>query len=507
MDPTPNTVEAAGNQLKETESGVARTKTNAGINKYALICALLASTTSILLGYDIGVMSGAAMFIREDLNISSSRIEILVGILNVSSLIGSLSSGKTSDWIGRRYTIVLAAATFLIGALLMSLAPSYAYLLAGRIVAGIGVGYSLMIAPVYTAELSPAAQRGMLTSFPEVFIVFGILLGYIVNYALAGLPRGTNWRLMLGIAAAPAVLIGIGVFFMPESPRWLAMKGRLDEARRIMVKISDSPEEAEERFSEITKAAENDTSGGSNWNGQGVWREIIKPTRPVRRMLISAIGINFFMQASGNDAVIYYCPEIFKAAGIHNKKTLFGINVIMGLAKTFFVLVSACLLDRFGRRPLLMLGSIGQALSLIVLGLGSYFLAHSETKPLWAVVACIVAVCAYVSSFSIGLGPITWVYSSEIFPIRLRAQAAGLAISVNRLVSGAVSMTFLTISSKITFAGMFFVLSGIVVVGTVFFYFFLPETKGKSLEEIGALFADKPVPSPTVEKEQEMRDV
>ncbi|OMO58001.1 Sugar/inositol transporter [Corchorus olitorius] len=457
-----------------------------GLNKYTLFCALLASTNSILLGYDIGVMSGAVLFIKENLKITSVQVEILVGSLNVLSLVGSLASGKTSDYIGRRYTIVLAASTFLIGAILMGLAPSFSFLLAGRIVAGIGVGYSLMISPVYTAEISPAMKRGFLTSLPEVFIVSGILLGYVVNYSLSNLPQNINWRLMLGFAAIPAFAIGLGVVAMPESPRWLVMQGRIDEAKRVLIKVSCSSEEAEFRLNEITKAANSEVGQ------KGVWRELLlNPSRPIRRILVAAIGINFFMQASGNDAVIYYCPEVFKAAGIHNKRQLFGVNVIMGVAKAFFVLVSALYLDKFGRRPLLLLGSIGMAISLSVLGMGSKFLEHSESKPLWAIIVCIVAVCAFVSFFSIGLGPITWVYSSEIFPLRLRAQGTGLAISVNRLVSGVVAMTFLTMSKKITFGGMFFVLSGIMVVGTLFFYFFLPETKNKSLEEVWALFEDK----------------
>ncbi|KAL5838369.1 hypothetical protein ACOSQ3_015538 [Xanthoceras sorbifolium] len=466
------------------------------LNKYALFCALLASTNSILLGYDIGVMSGAVLFIRENLKITSVQVEILVGTLNICSLVGSLASGKTSDYIGRRYTIVLAASTFLIGALAMGLAPSFPFLVAGRVVAGIGVGYSLMIAPVYTAEISPTMKRGLLTSLPEFFIVMGILLGYIVNYALSGLPNHVNWRLMLGLAAIPAIAVGFGVIAMPESPRWLVTQGRLDEAKRVLIKVSDSTEEAEFRLAEITKAATlecgNAASSSNNWHGQGVWKELLwSPSRPVRRMLVAAIGINFFMQASGNDAVIYYCPEVFKAGGIHSKKQLFGVNVIMGLSKTCFVLISAVYLDRFGRRPLLLLGTSGMAVSLGVLGLGSKYLAQSNSKPLWAIVVCIVAVCAYVSFFSIGLGPITWVYSTEIFPLRLRAQGSALAISVNRVVSGVVSMTFLSISKKITFGGMFFVLGGIMVVATLFFYFFLPETKGKTLEETVTLFEDK----------------
>uniref|UniRef100_A0A5B7BIU2 Putative polyol transporter 5-like n=1 Tax=Davidia involucrata TaxID=16924 RepID=A0A5B7BIU2_DAVIN len=475
------------------------------LNKYALLCAVLASTNSILLGYDIGVMSGAVLYIRDNLKITSIQVEILVGSLNVCSLIGSFASGKTSDWIGRRYTIVLSAATFLIGAVLMGLAPSFSFLMAGRVIAGIGVGYSLMIAPLYTAEISPAMTRGLLASLPEVFITIGILLGYIFNYALSGLPDHINWRLMLGLAAIPSIAIAVGVMAMPESPRWLIMKGRLGEARRVLIKTSENEEEANMRLEEIMKAASvvvtsptastessHATTSSSNWRGQGVWKELLlRPSRPVRRILIAAIGINFFMQASGNDAVIYYTPEVFKAAGIQKRKQLVGVTVIMGVTKTSFVLISAFFLDRFGRRPLLLLGSIGMAFSLAGLGLGSKYLEHSDDKPSWAIALCVVAVCADVSFFSIGLGPITWVYSSEIFPLRLRAQGSSLAVSVNRLVSGVVAMSFLSITRKITFGGMFFVLAGIMVLATIFFYFFLPETKGMSLEEIGELFEDK----------------
>lgn len=478
--------------LPDSESASSPSGFSCGLNKYALAGAILASTNSVLLGYDIGVMSGAALFIREDMNITSTQVEILVGSLNVCSLIGSIASGKTSDCIGRRYTIVLAAATFLIGALLMGLAPSFSFLIAGRVVAGIGVGYSLMIAPVYVAELSPALTRGFLTSLPEVFINGGILLGYISNYALSGLPQNLNWRLMLGLAAFPAIAVAVGVLAMPESPRWLVMKGRLDEAKRVLIRTSESKEEAELRLNEIARAANSlHAPSSSNWSGQGVWRDLLlRPTRPIRRILIAAVGVNFFMQASGNDAVVYFSPEVFRDAGIHNKKQLVGVTILMGIAKTFFVLISAIFLDSYGRRPLLLLGSIGMAVSLAALGLGSKFLEYSIDKPTWAIGLCVVAVCSAASFFSIGLGPITWVYSSEIFPMRLRAQGSSLAIGVNRLVSGLVAMTFLSISREITFGGMFFVLAGIMVVGTVFFYFYLPETKGKSLEEIEALFED-----------------
>lgn len=451
---------------------------------------------------DIGVMSGASLLIRQDLKITSVQVEILVGCLNVCSLIGSLASGKTSDWIGRRYTIMVAAATFLIGAILMGLAPSFPFLMAGRVVAGIGVGYSLMISPVYVAELSPALTRGFLTSLPEVFISVGILLGYVSNYAFSGLPNGINWRLMLGLAALPSIAVALGVLAMPESPRWLVVKGRFEEAKQVLIRTSENKGEAELRLAEIQEAAaasasitnmDKATTSDGSFNGQGVWKELlVTPTSPVLRILVVAIGVNFFMQASGNDAVMYYSPEVFKEAGIKDEKQLFGVTIIMGIAKTCFVLISALFLDPVGRRPMLLLGSCGMAISLFVLGLGCTLLKLSgDNKDEWVIALCVVAVCATVSFFSIGLGPTTWVYSSEIFPLRLRAQGSSLAISVNRLMSGIVSMTFLSVSEAITFGGMFFVLGGVMVCATLFFYFFLPETKGKSLEEIEALFEDQ----------------
>lgn len=268
------------------------------------------------------------------------------------------------------------------------------------------------------------------------------------------------------------------------------MKKRLGEAKRVLVKTSESEEEAELRLAEITHAW--DLHESSDSHGQGVWRQLLwSPTRATRRILVAAIGINFFMQASGNDAVIYYLPEVFKAAGIKKKKLLFAINVIMGTSKATFVMISALFLDKFGRRPLLLLGSCGMAVSLCVLGLGSMFLEQSAERPTWAIIVSVIAVCFDVSFFSIGLGPITWVYSSEVFPLMLRAQGTSLAVSVNRLVSGLVSMTFLSVSKKITFAGMFFLLAGVMVIGTLFFFFFIPETKGKNLEDIGKLFEDK----------------
>ncbi|KAJ4967576.1 hypothetical protein NE237_019425 [Protea cynaroides] len=467
--------------------------------KYAICCSILASLTSVLLGYDIGVMSGAAIFIKEDLHINDTQVEILIGTLKLYSLIGSTAAGRTSDWIGRRYTIVIAAVIFFIGAIMMGLAVNYAFLMLGRFVAGIGVGYALMIAPVYTAELAPASCRGFLTSFTEISTNSGILLGYISNYAFGRLSLKLGWRIMLGIGAIPSVFLVLGVLAMPESPRWLVMQGRLGEAKRVLDKTSDSKEEAQLRLVEIKEAArippeENDeiVPVPKQSQGEGVWKELLlRPTPAVRRVLIASLGLYFFQAASGVGAVVLYSPRIFEKAGITSKNKKLGATVAVGFVKTIFVFVPTFFLDKFGRRPLLLSSLGGMIVSLFCLGFGLTMLdTHPEDKMMWATVLSTVTVLTFVAFFSIGMGPIMWVYTSEIFPLRLRAQGTGLGVALNLVTGGVIQMTFLSLYHAITIGGSFFLFSGIASVGWVFFFTFLPETQGKTLEEMEGLFGN-----------------
>ncbi|KAL5074555.1 hypothetical protein RYX36_004285 [Vicia faba] len=256
---------------------------NTSLNKYALACALVASMVSIVSGYDTGVMSGAMIFIKEDLGISDTQQEILAGILNVCALVGSLTAGRTSDVIGRRYTIFLASILFIIGAILMGYGPNYAVLMVGRCVCGLGVGFALMVAPVYSTEISSAASRGFLTSLPEICIALGIFLGYISNYFLGKhFSLKLGWRLMLGIAAIPSIFVAFVILSMPESPRWLVMQGQLGKAKKVLLRVSNTAQEAELRFKDIKIAAgidENCTDEivkvSQKSQGEGVWRELI----------------------------------------------------------------------------------------------------------------------------------------------------------------------------------------------------------------------------------------
>nr|GMC62626.1 probable polyol transporter 6 [Ipomoea batatas] len=472
-----------------------------GINKYALGCSLVASMISIIFGYDTGVMSGAMIYVRDEFHIGDGKTEVLAGILNLCALVGSLCAGRTADAIGRRYTIVLAAVIFLLGSLLMGYGPNYGVLLGGRCTAGIGVGFALMIAPVYSAEVSSPSTRGFLTSLPEIGISTGILLGYLSNYIFSRLPLKLGWRVMLGIPAIPSLFLAIGILKMPESPRWLMLQGRLGEATKIMYKVSNGAEEAERRLSdmkqnvgiddtckdEVVKIQATTTKGGS------VWRElIIRPTPTVRWMLMAAIGIHFFEHATGIEAVILYSHHIVEGAGIKDKRKKILFSVGVGLTKFIFIVVSTFLVDRVGRRKLLLTSVTGMIFSL--LGLGTCLTIvhqHYGERVVWALVLSIITTYTYVMFFNIGLAPVTWVYSTEIFPMRLRAQGASIGVAVNRLMNATVSMTFLTICNAITIGGAIFMFAGISVLAWVFVFLCLPETKGKSLEEMEKLFTPK----------------
>lgn len=443
-------------------------------------------------------MSGAMLFIKEDLKINDVQIEVLAGILNICALVGSLAAGRTSDQIGRRYTIVLASIIFLVGSVLMGYGPTYAVLLAGRCIAGVGVGFALMIAPVYSAEISSPSSRGFLTSLPELCISLGILLGYVSNYFFGKLALKLGWRMMLGVAGLPSIALAFGILKMPESPRWLVLQGRLAEAKEILLRVSNSKEEAETRLRDIKLAAGIDENCNddvlvdvpTNSRGKGVWKEILlRPTPAVRWILIAAVGIHFFEHATGIEAVVLYSPRIFKKAGVTRKDKLLLATVGVGITKTTFILVATLLLDRVGRRRLLLTSTGGMIVALTGLGFCLTMVEHSKEGLVWALGLSIASVYLFVAFFSIGLGPITWVYSSEIFPLRLRAQGMSIGVAVNRLMNATISMTFISIYKGITIGGTFFLFGGLAVLAWGFFYFLLPETKGRSLEEMEVLFS------------------
>nr|POE96088.1 putative polyol transporter 4 [Quercus suber] len=369
--------------------GMVMTRKNSNSKKFVFLCAIFASLNSVLLGYDVGVMSGAILFIQEDLKISEVQEEVLVGILSIISLLGSLAAGKTSDAIGRKWTIAFAAIIFQTGAAVMTFAPNFRVL-------------------------------------------------------MIGLPAHLSWRIMLGVGIFPSIFMGFALFVIPESPRWLVMQNRIEEAREVLLKTNESEREVEERLAEIQVAA--GMANAEKYEAKAVWHEILYPSPSVRRMLITGCGIQCFQQITGIDATVYYSPTIFKDAGIRGNTQLLAATVAVGFTKTMFILVATFLIDKVGRKPLLYVSTIGMTTCLIGLSLTLTFMGKGKI----GIGLAILAVCGNVAFFSVGIGPICWVMSSEIFPLRLRAQASALGAVGSRVSSGAVAMSFLSVSRAIT---------------------------------------------------------
>ncbi|KAK3120582.1 hypothetical protein QOZ80_9AG0690360 [Eleusine coracana subsp. coracana] len=452
-------------------------------NTFAFVCATLASMTTILMGYNLALMSGAQLFIREDLGLSDTQVEVLAGSINAFMLASILTAGWVADALGRRGTLVLANAFLMAGALAMSLGGNFTELMAARFVTSIGCGFSRVVAPVYNAEISPASMRGVLTSLLDIFINVGILLAYVSNYAFASMPLRLGWRVMYAAGAVPPGLLAGAAMAMPESPRWLVLRGRHAEARAVLVRTSDASshdaDDADLRLDEIKQAVAKMTTRSS-----GAWRELLlKPSASVRRAVVVVIGLQFFHHASGMEAVVLYSPLIFNRAGMASTAAVLGATVAVGVVKTCFILVAALLSDRLGRRPLLLFSTAGVAVTLTSIAIALCFF---RTAP----AACVVSVLAFVAAFSVGLGPLVSTYNAEVMPLRLRAQGAGLGVAVNRVTCGVVSMTFISLAEWITMPGCFFLYAGAAVVACVFVYALVPETKGRSLENIDVLFAD-----------------
>ncbi|KAL6654539.1 hypothetical protein ACP70R_008004 [Stipagrostis hirtigluma subsp. patula] len=455
-------------------------------NMYAFACATLASMTTILMGYNLALMSGAQLFIREDLGLTDAEVEVLTGSMNVFMLVSILVAGWAADLLGRRGTLMLANAFLMAGAIAMSLGGSYAELMAARFVTSVGAGFARVIAPVYNAEISPASSRGVLSSLLDIFINVGIMLSYVSNYAFAGMPVHLGWRVMFAAGAIPPVFLAAAVHFMPESPRWLAMRGRHGEACAVLMRTSDTQAEVELRLEEIKQAAGAPHPGGGGGAG-AVWRKLlVQPSTSVRRILTCVFGLQFFQHAVGIEAILLYTPLVLKKAGMPSNGAVLVATIAVGVVKTFFILVGTLFSDRLGRRPLLLASTAGVAVTQTLLAL---ILCVGGATSALSAAACLAAVLALVAAYSVGLGPVVPTYSTEIMPLQLRAQGTSLGTAVNRLTSGVVSMTFISLAGAVTVPGCFFLYGGVAVAGCAFMYVKLPETRGRSLENMEVLFA------------------
>ena len=434
--------------------------------QFVIIAAAITAIGGMLFGYDTGVISGAILFIRQAFSLSSTAQEIVVSSVLIGAVIGASISGFLADKYGRRIMVIAAAVVFGIGAIFTALTPDVYTLIAGRIVVGIAIGIASFIAPLYIAEVAPVSIRGALVSLNQLAITVGIVISYLVDFAFA--PSG-GWRWMLGLAVVPSIILGIGMYLMPPSPRWLYSKGRIDKARSVLERIRMTKNVSEE-MGEIKASLVCEQ--------ECKWSEILDPV--VRPALIVGIGLAAFQQLTGINTVIYYAPTILEFAGFQSAAISILATAGIGMINVIMTIVAISLIDRVGRRPLLLIGLIGMIISLAILGIAFVLPSLSSSLGLLAVISLML----YVGSFAIGLGPVFWLMISEIYPLRIRGRAMSTATIVNWGTNLLVAITFLSLIQLIGTPGTFWLYSIIGIIAWVFVYFLVPETKGKSLEEI-----------------------
>jgi len=449
---------------------------------YAIRVALTVALGGFLMGFDASVISGVVTFIEPEFNLTKMELGWSVASLTLTATLAMMVSGPLSDRLGRRPVLKIAAVLFAISAVASAVAPNFMTLVAARMLGGFGVGAALIIAPMYIAEIAPATMRGRMVSFNQLNIVIGISAAFFTNYLILRLGQSDfawaealrlgewNWRWMLGVESLPAIFYFGALFAVPESPRWLVMNGKEDDARRVLEKVTDSVQaEADIRAVKASLHAERSTESTA-------FRELFRPA--MRPVLVIGVLVAILQQITGINAVFFYAPMIFEQSGIGTDAS-FMQAVLVGLVNLVFTVLAILFVDRLGRRPLLGAGLTGIAVCMLLL---SWEFGSAEMNPK----IILVGILGFVASFAISLGPVMWVLFSELFPNRVR----GLAISFVGLINSAFSFSVQLIfpwelenfGNSVTFLiyGLF------SIIGLILVMRLLPETKGKSLEELEA---------------------
>jgi sugar porter (SP) family MFS transporter len=430
---------------------------------------IIAAIGGLLFGYDTGVISGAVLYLKDDLHADATAQEWIVSVLLLGAIVGAAISAFSADLISRKWTKVISGSIYVIAAIGCALSVDVPMLVGFRFLLGLSVGTASFVSPLYISEVAPPKARGGLVSFNQLAVTSGILLSYIVNFLFKDVPG--DWRWMLGIAAIPGAALAIGMLSVPHTPRWLVQRSRKDEAKKVLERLRDSDPDADIP-KELTAIEEENKREGSS-RIRDVFRKSLRP------LVIVGLALAFFQQFVGVNTVIYYAPTILTDTGL-TKSSSVSQTVFVGVTNVVFTVIAVLLLDRVGRRKLLLIGTVGLTIALAVLGV--YFavpwLQHH------AGYLALGGLLLYIASFAIGLGPVFWLMISEIYPIGVRSKAMAVSTMVNWAANFVVAGTFLTVSAAITRQGTFFIYTGIAVVAFLFFLLKVPETRGKSLEQI-----------------------
>lgn len=426
----------------------------------------IAAITGLLMGFDTGIVSGALLFIKKEFVISTEMQEMIVSSVLLGAMFASPLSGRLTDHYGRRRIMQITSGFFILGTLVASLSPSITGIIAGRLLIGVAIGMGSYTAPLYIAEIAPYEMRGGLVTLNQLAITVGILSAYIINYLFTDLDGA--WRWMIGIGVVPALLLAIGMLFLPESPRWLVKQNRMDKAKNILQQLRKS-ENVKAELIEIQSSLDIKHTA---------FREIFKPW--ILPVLFLGAMMGFIQQATGINTIIYYAPSIFQLAGFQDASSSILASVGIGVVNVLSTIAAIFFLDTLGRRPLLLTGLAGMGITLAIISLAFQLGTSSETLRM----VSLVCIFLYIICFAFSLGAMLWLLVSEIFPLEVRATAMSVALLSCWFWNFAVSSTFLTLLNyfgpSLTFLGY----AGVCAFSLVFCYFKVPETSGVTLEQI-----------------------
>jgi MFS transporter, SP family, galactose:H+ symporter len=452
------TVETATSPLIDlTEAGRRKTR------RWGYLIAL----GSFMFGYDTGVISGALLFIKADFHLSSFEQSSVVSVLLLGAMAGAVSAGTVADRIGRRATLGLLGVIFTIGIAIAALANGYVMMLVGRVVLGLGVGGVSALVPTYLSEISPAQIRGRMLTLNQLLITIGLLAAYLVNAVFSS---SGDWRAMFWVGAIPSVALALASLRLPESPAWLVRQGRTDDAKAMIGSVA-GPEGADQV---IARYAREDEARREAQRGERPGTRVLLAPH-VRAALVVGFVLAAIQQFGGINTILYYAPTIMQETGLSASNSIY-YSVAIGVINLGMTVVSLRLVDRLGRRPLLIGSLAGMLVSLVLLGLS--FVAELSS------VVTLLCMLIYIMSFAIGMGPVFWVLLGEIFPPRERAEGVSAGSTVNWLSNFVVSLAFLPLVTAIGQGETFWVFALVCAFAVWFVGRYVPETKGRNFGDV-----------------------